>query len=126
MRLKEIVDEGIIDNLKKGYDTGYQAVDTLMTPTKWFQKSNQPSGNKNQTVELPKYQTRDVLTRTASSEKLYRQDIENLKIIHSKVKDGSIPVNDPQTVLKTIELAYTGKPLSKEQAELMATLAKRF
>jgi hypothetical protein len=106
------------------YQRGYQAVNKLMSPSTWFdksQKSAQPAQKK-----LPSHEIRNTLVNVSSGQKLYRQDIDNLKTIYAMVDDGSIKVNDRKVVLDTLKSAYSGRSLSKEQTEILATLSKRF
>lgn len=110
------------------YQRGYQAVSKLMSPSTWFdksQKSAQPAAQTSQ-KKLPSHEIRNTLVNVSSGQKLYRQDIDNLKTIYAMVDDGSITVNDRKVVLDTLKSAYSGKSLSKEQTEILATLSKRF
>lgn len=110
------------------YEKGYQAVNKLMTPSSWFDKSSDEKSKPQVSApaKLPGYQIKDLLTRTAAGQPLYRQDIQNLKTVYSMVQEKSIKVNNPTAVMDILKSAYSGKTLSKEQAEVLSALSQRF
>lgn len=110
------------------YEKSHQKVSKLLTPTAWFDKSvdGKPTPQVSTPAKLPGYQIKELLTRTAAGQPLYRQDIQNLKTIYSMVEEKSIKVNDPKAVMDILKSAYSGKALSKEQAAVLSTLSQRF
>lgn len=132
MRITDIIVEGDIGdvadlsagNVKSGYD----AVNKLFSPSKWF------SGNVKTDTDNPKtpktrvvrtsHLDRESLVRASQGAELFRDDLNRLKLLFQKVQAGKIRSNDPDQLAQALRTAYKGQRLSSEQQALLAQLAK--
>jgi hypothetical protein len=117
-----------VQQMKAGYTSGYNKMDTLLSPSKWGKAlSGQEKDTEKNTdkSKLPAYVIRDTLISAGAGSTLYRADLENLKKIYADVKSGNIKSNDPATA-DIIKKAYSGGSLSKEQGSVLTNLGKQF
>jgi hypothetical protein len=143
MKAKEFIFEGPWDavkdvaakasdtaqQMKAGYKSGYNKMDTLLSPSKWGaalsgQEKTDTEKNTGKST-LPAHVVRDVLSRAGAGSNLYRADIETLKKIYADVKSGNIKSNDSATA-DIIKKAYSGGSLSKDQGSVLTNLSKQF
>jgi hypothetical protein len=144
MKAKEFIFEGPWDaaksvaakaadtaqQMKAGYKSGYNKMDTLLSPSKWGaalsgQEKTDTEKNTGK-LTLPAHVVRDVLSRAGAGSNLYRADIETLKKIYADVKSGNIKSNDPAGTADIIKKAYSGGSLSKDQGSVLTNLSKQF
>lgn len=127
MRINEVVNEGVIDSFKQGFEKGSSGMDRLLSPSKWFKKSDAP-----QTTVTPKQQASqpvsskdasEVLSVVAAGGTLRNPEIRVLNQLYSDIKAGnSNPRIDQKTVLPLLQLVLKGKPLDDKQKAVLAQL----
>jgi hypothetical protein len=105
------------------YQKGKQLAARALDPTKWFkgQSSDKPTASTQQAIR-PK----EPLVRAAQGSKLYRDDVETLKILYSQVEDKKVAVKDINQTLQTIKAAYKQQPLNDQQKNILLQLSKQF
>ena len=104
-----------LDNteFKAGYDKGRSAMDRVLDPKQWFRKgASQPER------QTPKHLIRQTLVRASAGKPLYQDDLSRLQSIEDSAPDTA--------TRQAIKMAYQGKPLTKEQQQLLATMSKQF
>ena len=135
MKIKDIIIEGDVADIAKiskgNFSKGYDAVDKLFSPTKWFKGSDknisdepdtaQPAVKKPNTPHLEK----QALDRVVSGSELYPEDVQYLKSVYSKVVKGKVRSDyDSQELADVIKMAYQGRPLTAEQKSMLTNFSK--
>lgn len=98
---------------KAGYDKGRNVMNKVLTPSRWFEKGADSSPKKIQPQVI-----RQALINAAQGKPLYQSDVAALKSAQESAPDAA--------TIQAVKMAYTGKPLSKEQQQLLLTLSKKF
>jgi hypothetical protein len=131
MRAKEFIFEAGIaynagkiaaqkDQFASGYQKGKGMMNKIMSPSKWFQKSEKP-------VETKGYRTRQSLEQASRGAQMYRSDTEVLTDLYRKLKSGAVTTNLPlDQVMLAVKSAANGIALNDEQKALLGQLSKQF
>ena len=125
MRINEVVNEGVIDTFKQGYQKGSSGMDRLLSPSKWFDKSNEPrSTTKSQTPQsVSSKDAGEVLSMITTGGVLRNPEIRVLNQLYSDIKSGNAnPRIDQKAVLPILQLVIKGKPLDDNQKAVLSQL----
>lgn len=132
MRINEVVTEGFVDNVKQGFEKGSASMDRLLSPSKWFKKSDNTQSAPGTAAPVatpaaaPKVDTlsaRNTLASLASGRKLYTDDIQTIKLVYAQVKAGNItPKQGTSSTLKALDNVLKGKSLDDKQKEIINSL----
>ena len=128
MRINEIVNEGVIDSFKQGFQKGGAGMDRLLSPSKWFKSSGatvqkQPSAQQsNQTVNSK--EARRVLSLITQGGLLRNPEIQVLNQLYSDIKTGNANSRiNQKAVLPILQLVIKRKPLDDNQKAVLTQLS---
>lgn len=125
MRINEVVNEGVIDTFKQGYQKGSSGMDRLLSPSKWFDKSNASQSNtKSQTPQsVPSKDASEVLSVVTTGGVLRNPEIRVLNQLYNDIKSGNAnPRIDQRAVLPILQLVIKEKPLDDNQKAVLTQL----
>lgn len=119
MRINDIiVEQGLISQIKKDYQRGYDAVDRVMNPAKWGTGSGKDSTVKDLDV-------RDSLKTAVNGGRIYEQDRKILLSLAQQVQSGKVQTKqDPQQVQAVLKMAANNRPLNDQQRSVLAVFSK--
>jgi hypothetical protein len=132
-----------------GYDRGTDLVNNIFTPSRWFNDTKfkqdyqrgkdiagritdpkqwfKGSSTKAASSEEPQMRPKESLERAGHGMKLYRNDIEILKIVYNHVRAGTITTNlNPKQLAEIIKAAYNQQPLNDQQKQTLLQFSKQF
>jgi hypothetical protein len=129
MRINEIVTEGFVDDVKQGFEKGSSAMDRLLSPSKWFKKSDNTqsattaSKPKAPQQSVPRKNAEEVLSIVTSGGTLRNPEMRVLKQLYSDIKAGNAsPRINSKVVLPVLQLVIKGKPLNDNQKTVLTQL----
>jgi hypothetical protein len=125
MRIDEVVNEGVIDNFRQGFQKGSAGMDRILSPDKWFKKSNTPQETpKQQTTPLVNSKdTKEVLSMVIADGVLRNPEMRVLNQLYSNIESGNANSRiDQKTVLPILQLVIKGKPLDDNQKAVLTQL----
>jgi hypothetical protein len=131
MRLNEIIveDDTVADLSKTNFNKGYDTVNKILTPSRWFEKGKADKADKATPANYasPAHLNREALVAAASGKELLPQDAAKLKALYVQVAQGKLkPINtDVQELSLALKAAYTGQQLSKDQQQMLLTFSKQ-
>lgn len=134
MRLHEIIveDDTVADISKTNFNKGYDTVNKLLTPSRWFEKgkTDKPDTNKTaapQRAAAPVHLNKEALLAVAAGKELLPQDAAKIKALASQVSTGKLTPNDidHMQLYQALKMAYQGKPLSDDQKQLVIAFSKQ-
>lgn len=99
--------------VKANYDKGRSAMNKVLSPSKWFKGSPKTTQSKSQPQQI-----RFALINASQGKPLYNADIVALQSVYKTASDAATKA--------AIKLAYLGKPLTKEQQQLLAVMSKQY
>jgi hypothetical protein len=97
------------------YNKGKAAATKLMSPSQWGKSSNTAAPA---APTVPPYAKRQSLINASAGKPLYHDDVAALK---SALND-----NPDAASAEAIKLAYSNKPLTKDQRQLLANMSKKY
>jgi flagellar biosynthesis component FlhA len=121
MKIRDIVTEapGVFADIKKGYDTGYDAVSKVLNPKRW--------GEEERTTSKPinKLNLRDAVNLATAGKKIYLKDQQALQQAYAQIKSGKFEVRqDSAVLLPALKAAADLQKLSPQQQQILAAFAK--
>jgi hypothetical protein len=134
MRINEILVEGpfaamgkIARDAKQGYRAGYNAVDKVLSPSKWGDAT--PGVNQTGSTvrtSTPNHVIKAAINKVVNNEKLYNEDITVLKTAKAKIESGELAVKDDKNdLINVLRYAYSLKPINDQQKQMLARLASQ-
>lgn len=120
MRITDIIVElDDFTQLGKGYQAGYDAVDRVLNPNRWFDDSKSKSDEIN-TLDLKK-----AVNLSISGKTIYLKDQQVLKQVYNKIKAGEFETRqDPAVLLPALKAAADLKPLTPQQQQTLSAFVK--
>ena len=134
MRLHEIIveDDTVADLSKANFNKGYDTVNKLLTPSRWFEKGKTDKSDTNKTAApqraaAPAHLNKEALLAVAAGKELLPQDAAKIKALASQVSTGKLTPNniDHMQLYQALKMAYQGKPLSDDQKQLVIAFSKQ-
>jgi 3-oxoacyl-ACP reductase-like protein len=134
MRLHEIIveDDTVADISKANFNKGYDTVNKLLTPSRWFEKGKTDKSDANKTAApqqaaAPAHLNREALATAVAGKQLLPQDAAKIKALASQVSTGQLkPINiDHMQLYWSLKTAYQGKPLSDDQKQMLIAFSKQ-
>jgi hypothetical protein len=134
MRLHEIIveDDTVADLSKANFNKGYDTVNKLLTPSRWFEKGKTDKSDTNKTAApqqaaAPAHLNREALASAVAGKQLLPQDSAKIKALASQVSTGTLkPINiDNMQLFMALKMAYQGKPLSDDQKQMLTAFSKQ-
>lgn len=101
-------------DVQANYNKGRAAMDKVINPKQWFNKSTTSSAPK----QISSHIIKQSLVNASMGKPLYQDDITALQSVEASAPDVATQ--------QAIKLAYTRKPLTKEQQQLLANLSKKY
>jgi hypothetical protein len=134
MRLHEILveDDTVADLSKANFNKGYDTVNKLLTPSRWFEKGKIDKSDANKTAApqqaaAPAHLNREALASAVAGKQLLPQDAAKIKALASQVSTGQLKPNniDHMQLYWSLKTAYQGKPLSDDQKQMLIAFSKQ-
>jgi hypothetical protein len=128
MRINEILVEGPFSaiskaagNIKQGYRAGYDAMDRVLSPSKWGSKGTTTNGT---STDIKPHIIKDVLNKAVDGKKLYIDDIAALKAAKVKIENDELQFKgNKSNLINAIRAVYNSKPINDNQKQLLSQLA---
>ena len=127
MRINEVINEGVIDNFKQGFEKGSSGMDRLLSPSKWFKKSDAPQATTASKQPAPQSvsskDASEVLSIVTAGGTLRNPEIRVLNQLYSDINAGNAnPRINQKVVLPILQLVIKGKPLDDNQKAVLSQL----
>jgi hypothetical protein len=100
------------------FNKGKAAATKLMSPSQWGTDSNTSAKTIPMGKSVAPYVKRQSLINAAAGKPLYQADVAVLKSV--------LDDNPDAATAEAIKLAYSLKPLTKDQQQLLATMSKQY
>jgi hypothetical protein len=124
MKIKDIVTEapGVFADIKKDYQAGYDAVDKVLNPSRWF---DDDKANSNSAAPVNKANLKNAVDLAAAGKKIYLKDQQALKQAYAQIKAGKFEVRkDSASLLPSLKAAADLQKLSTQQQQILLAFAK--
>jgi hypothetical protein len=134
MRLHEIIveDDTVADLSRSNVSQGYDTVNKLLTPSRWFEKGKTDKSDTNKTAApqqaaAPAHLNREAIASAVAGKQLLPQDAAKIKALASQVSTGTLkPINiDHMQLFMALKMAYQGKPLSDDQKQMLTAFSNQ-
>lgn len=145
MKIREIVEANTpapsfgLKSLPKGssddaYQSGKNFGAKLLSPSQWFQGSGGSNLDKEQKQDKEKKlnttppsskQYQDSLEKAQFGTTLNTVDVQNLKVIYGRVKNGDIASDNAETDLAALKAAYDGYNLDQPQRDVVKNIISK-
>jgi 3-oxoacyl-ACP reductase-like protein len=134
MRLHEIIveDDTVANISKDNFNKGYDTVNKLLTPSRWFEKGKTDKSDANKTAApqqaaAPAHLNREAVASAVAGKELLPQDAAKIKALASQVSTGQLKPNniDHMQLYWSLKTAYQGKPLSDDQKQMLIAFSKQ-
>ena len=125
MRISEVVNEGVIDSFKQGFQKGSSGMDRLLSPSKWVKKpgGSQETPKQQSTPLVNNKEAREVLSIVTADGVLRNPEMRVLNQLYTDIESGDANSRiDQKTVLPILQLVIKGKPLNDNQKAVLTQL----
>jgi DNA-binding NarL/FixJ family response regulator len=124
MRATEfIIEAGVLGDIKKDYQSGYDAVAKVLNPKRWGDTDK--SDDSSSAAPVNKLDLRDALNLVAAGKTMYLKDQQILKQAHAQIKSGKFKVNqDSEQLLAALDSAKNLQKLSPQQQQILLAFAQ--
>ena len=144
MKIKDVIAEGALDDLKTGFNKGKDLANRVLTPSRWvnpdsklskdfksgqnfakkvlnpFNSAKASSSNK----PSSSWQIRDSLKKAVNGDALQTFDRQALKQVHTDIQSGKIKAD--QNTIQVLKSAYSNQQLSDEQRQQLAQVLQQY
>ena len=122
MRITEIViEQGLLSQIKKDYQKGYDAVDKIVNPSKWGSQDQKNVAGK----ELDDLTVKQTLKMVVDGRRVYDQERQTLTQLADQVRSGSIETKqNAEQLAAVLKSAAASKPLNDQQRAVVSAFAQ--
>lgn len=111
--------KGTVDNVKKGFNKGYDTVDKLFDPKRWGEKGT------SQTTDTKDSDFENSLRNAEQGQVYDATDKSSLKSLYTSINSGEITSPDRQNEIAALKAAYLGLPLDDVQRKSITAIRQR-
>jgi hypothetical protein len=124
MRAKEfIIEAGVLGDIKKDYQSGYDAVAKVLDPKRWGEGGK--SDDSVAATSVNKLNLRDAVNLAAAGKTIYLKDQQALKQAYTQIKSGKFEVRqDSAVLLPALKAAADLQKLSPQQQQTLTAFAQ--
>lgn len=124
MKIRDIVTEapGVLSGIKKDYQAGYDAVDRVLNPKRWFDDDKADNADSG---AVDKLTLRSAVNLAATGKTIYLKDQQALQQAYAQIKAGKFEVRqDSAVLLPALKAAVDLQKLSPQQQQILSAFAK--
>ena len=136
MKIRDVIVEGPFDTIKSvagnvatataqardEFNRGYKKMDKILSPSKW---GSADADDNNTQVKFAPHTAKEMLTRAATGQKLYNDDLAVIASLRSAISDQTVRTNqDPAVIDQALKTLAQNRVADKTQAAMFAALAK--
>lgn len=123
MRISDIVvEQGIISQIKKDYDRGYDAVDKIVNPKRW---GEQPAATDKTTAAIDPLDVKDAVQTLIQGKPVYEDQRLMLLKLAKQLQAGAVETKqDPEQLAAILKFAAAGKPINDQQRAILSQFLK--